>query len=323
MKRTRNVDLMDRFFAGLTDEKENSELKNMLKEDFDSAFNEMCSSDQLVTLSEEQRDRMCQEMLDKVDNYEKEQADVRKKRQARILHFVYGTVAAAAVVAFSLFAGYRYSEHQKAGQQYELLCANGQQSLLTLPDGTQVHLNSSSKLTYSSSYNSKDRVVALEGEAYFDVAHDEDKPFVVNAGEMSVQVLGTKFNVKAYEGDDEIEATLVEGKIQADVAGEEEILLPHERLCYNKASGKLQKTQVEEQVTLVPWLEDEIYFKHNTLKEIAVVLQRMYDIEVVFEDKEIETYSYTGYVRNTSLKNILELIASTSSIEYRADGTKT
>ena len=318
MDKDRFSELAEKFFEGQTSERENACLRESAGETADQGFDEFCRKnwEQAEQIPDEKKIRMRTDMLGRIDEYE----DQKKKSRSRIYRMVFGTAAAAAVILFSVFFGYQLSESRTVEQQYELKCENGQKSVLTLPDGTIVHLNSSSHLSYTSAYNNKVRNVSLSGEAYFDVARDEDKPFVVQAGDMQIEVLGTQFNVKAYEDDEGIEATLVEGSILAHVGDKEEILKPNERLSYNRNTGALVKTEELDPDRLVPWLENEIYFHHNSLSEIAVMLERIYDIEVKFEDECIGNYSYTGHTRNSSLKNILELISTTSPIDYTIDG---
>lgn len=111
---------------------------------------------------------------------------------------------------------------------YVVLADNGQRASVVLPDGTKVWLNSHTKLNYKSDYGVKERSVSLSGEAYFEVSKDTLRRFLVNAGDMEVEALGTAFNVKAYEEDDEVVTTLFEGSVRTAVGKEFVILSPDE-----------------------------------------------------------------------------------------------
>ena len=115
---------------------------------------------------------------------------------------------------------------------YVVLADNGQRASVVLPDGTKVWLNSHTKLNYKSDYGVKERSVSLSGEAYFEVSKDTLRRFLVNAGDMEVEALGTAFNVKAYEEDDEVVTTLFEGSVRTAVGKEFVILSPDESAVF-------------------------------------------------------------------------------------------
>ena len=136
------------------------------------------------------------------------------------------------------------------------MTAFGQKSSVTLPDGTRIWLNSGSRVSYSSAFNSRSRTVNLEGEAYFSVARNEQLPFVVQADGMSVTALGTKFNVKAYANEEEVVATLVEGRIRTDAGDESEIVLPENQASYNRSSGAMSVRPVENMELPMAWFNN-------------------------------------------------------------------
>ena len=145
-------------------------------------------------------------------------------------------------------------------------------------------------------------------------------PFTVKTGKMDVTALGTKFNVKAYEEEGEITATLIEGSIRTDIGEKSEVLKPNQYLILDKETGKTTKITADNPDHLVPWRNNEILFAGENLAEIALVLERMYNIDVFFTDSTARNYSYTGLIKNNSLHNILELISSTSPVKYSIRG---
>ena len=176
-------------------------------------------------------------------------------------------------------------------------------------------LNSGSSLRYASDYNVKNRGIELNGEAYFEVARNEEIPFIVSARQMKVEVLGTKFNVRAYSSEPEIVATLVEGSVKAIADGKEMIIKPAEEVRYDRRNGEMRKLEAPNRSHLIPWRDNELFFNNNSLKEISVILERMYNVNIIFEDDSITEYTYTGLVRNSSLSNVLDLITATTPVE--------
>lgn len=241
----------------------------------------------------------------------------RTKRRKMPLFLKIAAVAASLVVA--VLSGYFISEADHKIQVYEVLADRGQKSMVTLPDGSRIWLNSASKITYTSDFNSKNRNITLEGEAYFDVAKNNELPFVVSTDDMSVTALGTEFNVKSYEEDECVTATLVGGRIRTEAGGLEVILDPWEEVVLDKNSGKLVKTNVSNRRDSVPWRKNVILFEGETLDQVAVMLERMYNVEVIV-DEGIGEYGYTGLISNNSLTNVLDLISGTSPVDYTLTG---
>ncbi len=228
------------------------------------------------------------------------------------------TVGVAAGIALAVLSGYLVGrESALPSGRFEVIALNGQRSSVTLPDGTSVMLNSGSRISCSPLYNLRNRDVNLDGEAFFEVARNPDSPFTVIAGEVEVEALGTKFNVKAYGPDRMVTATLVEGKIKASACDQEEILSPAEEVSFNPETGVLEKYPAPNRNHLIPWRDNELLFSGNTLEEISSILERMYNVTVIFDDDEVKGYSYTGLVRNSSLDNILNLITATTPVESR------
>ena len=287
-------DLIERFFLGTTSPEENRILREMPEQEMEALF----------------------------DEYSREihTTDNTMRRTARKAVRPVWYIAAAACVCAAAVLGYTAAVYTTPVQTFEVVADKGQKSSVTLPDGTEVTLNSASRITYRSDYNRKNRTVSLDGEAYFEVARNEKLPFTVRASGMDVTALGTEFNVKAYEEDPEITATLIKGSIRTDMAGKSEILTPNQYIVLDKASGRTETVTAENPEYLVPWKDNELLFSGETLREIAVVLERMYNMEVIFKDDSVGDFSYTGLIRNSSLLNVLELISGTSPVRYVISG---
>lgn len=318
MERKNYMELLERFYRGEASQEEESLLLDALKDSPEGIFDEYCrmkwekGASNAKDGTVEGHAQMYAGMKVEIMNRIKEKG--RQGKGRRIFAAIAGSVAAAAFVAMVFFAGYRIAWDGTPGMT--TVCADrGQKSSVTLPDGSRVWLNSASSVSYSTDFNRKDRAVHLEGEAYFEVAGNKDLPFVVTASGMSVTALGTAFDVRAYEGEDLL-ATLVEGKVEVSAGGQTESLCPGEQAAYDVSGNLLTKCSVPGCGHLVPWRNNEMLFENESLVGISRMLERMYDVEIVFRDEAAKESSYTGLVRNNSLQNLLELISGTSSVRY-------
>ena len=175
---------------------------------------------------------------------------------------------------------------------------------LTLIDGTKVHLNSDSKLTFPSRFTGNSRDVELVGEAYFEVAHDEGKPFIVHLGNVSVKQYGTRFNINAYTGKSKT-ITLVEGSIGVTSGNNECRLTPGRQACVSGDEMKVCNADVD---AVMGWTEGMFKFDGENLSDIAATLSRWYNVDVCV-DASLSNCCFTGSLsRESSLRDILEAI---------------
>lgn len=207
----------------------------------------------------------------------------------------------------------------QASQEYQtLFVPTGGEYKLVLEDGSQICLNSDTKLRFPLAFSSEKRVVYLEGEAYFEVAPDSRKPFVVVTQGMEVNVLGTKFNVKAYQGDRSVITTLVSGsvRIKEDKSSRTALLRPNEQCVYSADDGWMQVRSVDSQVFL-GWIYGRFIFENETLKEILKQFSRWYDVEVLFQNPEVAGYRFSGNVdRFDQISTLLGMIEKTYDISF-------
>ncbi|MFA9370660.1 MAG: FecR family protein [Labilibaculum antarcticum] len=199
-----------------------------------------------------------------------------------------------------------------------LIIPKGGEYKLTLSDGTKIWLNSNSKLRYPSRFGTGVRKVQLEGEAFFQVARDVEHPFIVDVTMAEVKVLGTSFNVNAYNDQDEIFTTLVEGKVEVndDFRGTSQELLPNDQLCFNKLNGKTSKKIVDTRL-YTAWKDGRFVFENRSLEDIMIRLSRWYDVDVFFLTNSIKQLKYTGDVaRYDDINNILDMIEVTEKVKF-------
>ena len=194
--------------------------------------------------------------------------------------------------------------------------AIGQKANMQLPDGTYIWLNSASSLTCDNAYNRKERVVFLQGEAYFEVKKDKKRPFIVKVDDISVEALGTKFNVKAYPNDDYIMATLLEGSIQVRSPFQSKVMEPNEKLKFIRNSGQFTKSELLDADKNVSWINNQLAFEQERLEDIAKILERMYSVHIRFASENLKDIRFSGTLKNNNLENVLQLIAFVSPVRY-------
>lgn len=250
-------------------------------------------------------------------------------RKARFTRWVKlaGSLAAACILFYYIFnipSAREASLAQNELPHNEVKVGHGSKSKIQLPDGTQVWLNSGSKLTYEGSFKGGLREVALDGEAYFDVTRDPEHPFIVHTSSIDIKVLGTAFNVKAYDVDQTIEATLIHGSIEVvdrfQPDAPKVMLKPHEKIVFNKSrhtgapkAGNTAEAQMEQPVststilvTPLPkhvadssiletsWLYNRISFDDEKMTDVATKLERWYDVKIKITDDKIKNYRISG-----------------------------
>lgn len=193
---------------------------------------------------------------------------------------------------------------------------------MTLPDGTSVILNSKSNLRYPIPFREGRREVWLTGEAYFEVARDEAAPFTVHFPQGEVRVLGTSFNVNAYERDRAVSATLLEGSVECATATAAQRLTPGNQALFDPLSGGITVRPADIRVATA-WTHGNFYFKNQTLGEITDELSRWYDAEVVYADESLREEVFTVEIgRYETLNRVLDMMAKTDRIRYKQDGRR-
>lgn len=212
------------------------------------------------------------------------------------------------------------SAQGQAMQYNTLTIPRGGQFRLTLPDGTRVWLNAVSSLTYPVAFNGKDRTVELQGQAYFEIAQQPDKPFRVKVRDMEVQVLGTHFDIMAYADEQAINTTLVEGALLVKQGAVTQRLRPGQQAVRNNAASTLtvQPADVDK---VTAWKSGFFEFDDADLPAILRQLSRWYDVEIVNETKG-ETGLFWGRInRQLPLASVLKLLAS-NGVHFKINGNK-
>lgn len=190
-----------------------------------------------------------------------------------------------------------------------------------LCDGTKVYLNSGTILEFPSRFDGKVRSVSLKGEAYFDVARNESKPFVVEVDEMKVKVLGTSFNVKSYVDEPGVYTTLVEGSVAILRNGQpEKKIKPGEQAYYNKGVGTLSIAEVDVN-EFTSWKDGLFYFKDIALEEILRIVSRWYDLEVFYMNQGVKSVIYSGKLpMYSSVEDVLRKFEISGDVRFELKG---
>ena len=240
--------------------------------------------------------------------------------------------------------------------QQEIIVPLGSKSKIKLPDGTMVTLNAGSKLTYKTNFGRANREVWLEGEGYFSVAKDKKRTFIVKTGHLNIKALGTEFNVKAYPDEKTIQTTLVEGSVQIektsrDLTGEKKesliILKPKQRYTFlidsetdilsaveNKATMTGKEDQkpkvivpktgiVYKNIDPIPdisWKERRWVISQEQLGELAIKLERRYDVNINFAEENLKSFRFTGTLQDESIEQVLKVISLSSPIVFDIQG---
>jgi ferric-dicitrate binding protein FerR (iron transport regulator) len=259
--------------------------------------------------------------------------------------FLLGAVFSAAVF-------YTILNHQNNQLVYhEITTPAGAKSKVTLPDGSEIWLNAGSSLKYSNQFGKKNREVFLSGEAFFDVVSNKLKVFVVEASELKIKAYGTSFNVKSYPEENTVEATLIEGSIGIVRTGfdkkkhDEIVLERNQRVVYYRPTQNIKEIAEEEitnetkpvsenrekekltymiskgidPVEFTSWKEGKLIISSDDLGNIAVMLERKYDIKIHFETEKLKKLKFTGTIENETVEHVIEAIGISAHIDYEIE----
>ena len=270
---------------------------------------------------------------------------------------VWYSAAAAVLLTVGFFSWYHTRSY---GAKKELLAIQWlqkttqptQKSILTLPDGTVVTLNSATTIKYPDHFGDSTREIQLDGEAYFDVVKDPVHPFIIHANKMNIRVLGTSFNVKSYQNEPLSEATLIRGSIEVtlnDRPSDRIILTPKEKLIVqnNVATKKMMKTGTAPFVqdstgkgtrysltnlTYFPnsvktvietsWVENKLVFSDKDFAQLSGQLERWYGVHIEFANEQVKEYRFTGFFEKETLSQALDALKMIEPFKYKiADST--
>lgn len=188
---------------------------------------------------------------------------------------------------------------------------------LVLADGTIVWLNSDSHIRYPVTFSGDTRQVELEGEAYFEVAKDKEKPFIVRMNEYNVRVTGTQFNVRNYSNEN-LATTLVEGRVQIERKGRVDRLRPGQQAILENNEIRIRTVNVNEQVA---WRHGAFGFTQCRLENIMEELARWYDVDVFYMNQQVKNYHFSAWFkRSSSINEVINILEKTKKISLDLKG---
>ena len=266
------------------------------------------------------------------------------RRRVRLYPMV---AAASLLVLVAGLALYLHAVKQSPAYPTAIAAPRGAKKSMQLPDGSKLWLNAGSKIVISSTFALGNREVSLEGEAFFDVKHDEQHPFVIHAGNLDVRVLGTTLNVRAYPGDSSVETTLIDGKVTVEVPGDAAsavILRPNEKLTIafdhpvlpakNNNSliaatvgstpvkfvrRPIEPDRTDGTITETSWVSNKLVFRQEALSAMATRLERWYDVKIIFDNQRFRNDTLSGTFPQEPLADVMHALQITAGFRYRIE----
>ncbi len=222
-----------------------------------------------------------------------------------------------AVGGLSLWISGRISDKETLSAYTKISTNEGEKAHVFLPDSTEIILNSGSSVQYDMNYNTKDRIVVLEGEAYFNVRTNLQKPFLVQTELIKVAATGTRFNVFAFNNEDRVETTLEEGAINVSIKGKETINVKSgQQVIYFVKSNKVQVNEVVVD-TYTSWMENKLRFNDTPFEEVLRRIGRKYNVKFEITSRDLLNLKYTATFIDESIEDVMQMLMTVSPITYR------
>ena len=234
-------------------------------------------------------------------------------------------VAAAIIMVIGLtYIFYYYPSTTKESLVLQTMVSTdiSTQKTVVLPDGSIVSLNRNSELLYPETFDSDSRTIYLKGEAFFEVAPNKDKPFMIYSGSTKTTVLGTSFNLRAYSKEDEVKLTVVTGKVAFTLADDKEgVIVTPGNMGMLVNSTKQIASGVNTDLNFLSWKTKQLSFNGNALSELIESLEKHYDAQIVIDEDATGLCTFTGDFSETDLENALRIITKATGTSFRfADG---
>ena len=359
MYNDRFAQLMARKLSGEASEAELKELQDYLQEnpqaqDFHNILSEYWKVSPEGKVDNLQEEIHFQQILAIAEKEEPAQPETlapatMQKHEAKVISWKI-LLAAASVAGILLISSYIFRNYQgrsEAPQAFvnEVEAKKGIRSYMLLPDGTQVWLNSDSKIEYQGNFNDSIREVTLTGEAYFDVVRDARRPFIVHTSDIDVRVLGTAFNIKSYPRETSIEATLIHGLIEItnikEPTSPKVVLHPHEKLVFKKEENKPpvaadKKSRLIKPFTIAAlprhlpdtalvetsWIYNKLIFDGETFGEIALKMERWYNVKILFKNEKVASIPIHYTIVNETVEEALKAMQFIEDFTFKINGNE-
>lgn len=342
MNKFSNRQLLIHYLLELCTEEERREIEEWLAENeknvrlLQETANKLVASP--ITLTENEKEQIKKDTLKKITLGDPDKSAETalnknyryKRKQNTFFNQLEFWVKAAAVLLVVTFASigtyyYRVQEAKKSSIVWkQRTLPYGQTATLRFSDGSIIKLNGGSSLRYPKSFAKDKRVVYLEGEAFFSVAHEEDYPFVVHAGDITTRVLGTAFNIEAYNNEKKVQIAVAEGKVAVskeevknDVTNsDKQIILQENQWVTYYTSNKMIERGEGNIYEMIAWKNDVLVFHHTPFSEVARMLERWYGVKIVLKDEQLSDMILEGKYEDVSLMSVLESIKFVLDVNY-------
>ena len=315
-------ELLIKYISGQCSIEEKAEIQNWLKSD--ESHDRLFELEQLWGLKAEKQfadkarlDKSYERMSRKLKQDEQKQ---KKSNVLRLFSKCIKYAAAVTIIGLLTFNLVQITNENKDVPDNIVVVPKGQRVCLTLSDGSTIWLNAGSRFTYPAKFSKKERNVTLDGEGYFEVAKNPDAPFTVNLPALAIKVLGTKFNVTAFDNEPS-QISLCEGSVEVSTADglSSHIMEPNDVVYYTKKGGLvLKKNSIEQSAR--SWITGDLKFENKTLLEMAKVIERKYNITLKIVDSSLAEEFFTCHFReDLSIDQVLELLKKTQKVNYTKD----
>lgn len=264
--------------------------------------------------------------LNEIDTDETEEYPINKEDDPEIItrtfwkrshRYFTGAAAIILLLVIPTLSYFLYFMHPKK----QTLFADNQVIESTLPDGTRIALNTGSILYYPSLFKGEERKVSLDGEAFFDVTHNENNAFVIVAEEMQIRVLGTSFYVNTHTVENTMEVALISGSLELSYNKHEMLLEPGDKAIILKKTGEILRQEINDP-NLLAWKTHTLYFNDTPIHEIIDVLEKVYHKKITVINPEINNCRITATFEGQSLEAVLMVLQSTIDIKARPNGNR-
>ncbi len=306
-----------------------SELKRWLSEPLTQPEVESWLAAHWGTSSEIDSSTLIETVFQQIQDYQKLHSTKSEFSLTRILK-VYQKIAAFLLIpVIGLGILYWVSQTgESSGQFSETIAPRGQKSQIVLADGTKVWLNSDTKIKYPGNFSKNQRDVYLDGEAFFEVSKNAHQPFVVHTSGIDVKVLGTKFNIKAYSDENQIETSLFEGKVNlllndpSSTQTIEKEIRPGQSFVYSKTDKNLIPNRFPKE-EINGWKKNQLIFKDDTFSNLVRKLERWYDVEVIYDENQFNDRRLTVELyEGERLDRLMGIISLALSVNYQYEKGK-
>lgn len=332
MHKERITQLIARKLSGEASSEEIEELDSLLQEHPEDAYLLSLLADYWPTpvssITDEDADSEAhfRQILDAADSEPPEAMPIHRNRPRHIRRLLVAAVLTG-LIAGAWFYVQQWRDQPGASEasRIETVAKPGAKSRLLLPDGSVVWLNSGSRLSYPDNFTDSMREVELEGEAYFDVTKDPQRPFIVHTRDIHIKVLGTVFNVKCYPSDNKTEATLISGLVQIsktnDSKGDVLLLHPHEKVVINRAPEHagaaaldnmtvkhFKESLTDTSMVETAWVYNKLVFDGEDFREIADEMERWYNVKISINDSTVAGYRFHAKFENENITEVLSAL---------------